>query len=355
MHVLEAAPLRRPINEAMEYGAVERIVAATCGELMKLDDHTTDLFALPGTSTGANAIKTVGSLAESLGQRYEVQGQAIVTAASSADIIHTHIFMSLHGICHALAGQNGGSGRNALPPIFTTIHGPAERTADLHRGFVESLGIRILALSEHQKQRLLAWGLPVEAVVPGGVDIDFYQPARVKPDEEYVLTLGRVVKEKGVDKAIDVAEAAGMPIVIAGPRVDDRPEDAEYFDRVVWPCINGETVRYAGPVNDLRKLELLQGAKAVIHLSQVDETFGLLPLEAQACGVPVLASPRGALPEIIEDGVTGFICDSDEAAIEALYKVGQLDSGHIRQRTVEQYSWRMATQKLIQVFGASIS
>jgi glycosyltransferase involved in cell wall biosynthesis len=148
----------------------------------------------------------------------------------------------------------------------------------------------------------------------------------------YLLFFGRIHPHKGTAEAIAVAERAGMPLIIAGIVQDER-----YFDEQVAPHIDGDRVRFIGPVGPGERAELLGGAHALLHLISFDEPFGYSVVEAMACGTPVIAFRRGSMPELIDDGATGFIVDDMDEALAAVGRVGSVDRDGIRKQAVARF------------------
>ena len=141
----------------------------------------------------------------------------------------------------------------------------------------------------------------------------------------YLLFLGRIHPDKGTHLAIDVAREAGVPLVIAGI-----VQDQDYFETLVLPHVDGQAVRYVGPVGPTERDALLGGATALLHLIDFDEPFGLSVVEALATGTPVIASPRGSLPEIIRDGLTGFLVADHTEAVRAVARLAEIDRAECR-------------------------
>jgi len=165
--------------------------------------------------------------------------------------------------------------------------------------------------------------------IHNAVEIDKYRfVARVSAEAPFVF-LGRLERIKGVHHAIAIARAAGRALVIAGPRAEAGPE-AEYFDRQVAPAIDGSAVRYVGPVDDAQKSDLLGTAVALLMPVEFDETFGLVMIEAMACGTPVVAFARGGIPEVIRDGVNGVLCRTAEGAVAAAGRLDRIDRAGVR-------------------------
>ena len=154
---------------------------------------------------------------------------------------------------------------------------------------------------------------------------------------EYLLWMGRICEEKGPHVAIEVADRAQVPLIIAG-QVYPFSYHQQYFEREIRPRLEAGRVSYFGVANRAQTLELLAGARALLVPSLVDETSSLVSMEAMACGVPVVALRRGALPEVVADGVTGFVMASAEEMAEAVGRVGQVDPAACRERVERNYS-----------------
>ena len=142
---------------------------------------------------------------------------------------------------------------------------------------------------------------------------------------DYLLFFGRIHPEKGTVEAIDVALKTDLPLIIAGIIQDD-----DYFERYIEPRLDGERVTYIGPVGPDRRGELLAGARALLHLVSFDEPFGFSVVEAMACGTPVIAHPRGSMPEIVRDGVNGFLVGSLGEAVVGVRAAASMDRTLVR-------------------------
>ena len=168
--------------------------------------------------------------------------------------------------------------------------------------------------------------LPYAATIHHGIDIESFD---VGPGGDTLAFFGRIHPNKGTATAIAVAARAGLPLVIAGI-----VQDREYFERRVEPHIDGERVTYLGPVGPDRRQEVLGNARALLHLIEFDEPFGFSVVEAMACGTPVIAHPRGSMPEIIQPGVNGFLVGGIDEASDAVEDATRLDRQAVR-RSIE--------------------
>ena len=172
-------------------------------------------------------------------------------------------------------------------------------------------------------------------VIPNAVPLDRYQFRATVPADAPLVFLGRVEPIKGPHLAIDIARATGRRLVIAG----NVPEaHRRFFDERVAPQVDGSRITYVGPVDDAAKDALLGSAAALLMPIQWDEPFGIVMAEALACGTPVIGLPRGAVPEVVDDGVTGFVCETVEEMTAAVGRLAALDRGACRQAAERRYS-----------------
>jgi glycosyltransferase involved in cell wall biosynthesis len=170
-------------------------------------------------------------------------------------------------------------------------------------------------------------------------------PQPVKP--QYFAFLGRISPEKAVDKAIRIANRCGVPLKIAA-KVDE--VDREYFESEIRPLLRSPDVEYIGEISDREKSAFLSGAVALLAPAAWPEPFGLVAIEAMACGTPVIAFNRGAIPETVEDGVTGFIVENETAAVAAADQVHRLSRPAIRKRFEERFTARRMAEDYVAVY-----
>ena len=185
-----------------------------------------------------------------------------------------------------------------------------------------------------------------EPVIPNGVDVERYAEQFTKQD--YLLTLGRICPEKGTDVALRVAHRLDLPMVVAGP-VHEFEFHRKFFREQVEPLLD-EKRRYMGPVGLREKPELLGSACCLLIPSSAAETSSLVAMEAMSAGTAVVAFRSGALPEVVEDGVTGFLCDTEEGMIEAVNHVGEISREECRARVRAQFSSDRMTAEYLQLY-----
>lgn len=240
-------------------------------------------------------------------------------AASGYDIVHDH---TLVGPVY--------SERFSSLPVVTTNHGPFD--GELH-DYYRAIGDRvpIIAISDHQAS--MVSDISVAAVIHHGIDVDKFTVG--SGDGGYALFLGRMSADKGVHNAIRIARKAGVPLKIAA-KLHEQPE-YDYFNEYVRPLLGGD-IEYVGEVGGAAKRELLAEAMCLLNPMQWHEPFGMVMIEALSSGTPVVATPRGAAPEIVDDGVTGYLRAGEEGLASALLRVGELDRAACRKAAVGRFS-----------------
>ncbi|MDX6618194.1 MAG: hypothetical protein QOK36_580 [Gaiellales bacterium] len=224
-------------------------------------------------------------------------------------------------------------------PILTTIHGfSSPQILPVYQKYNASGAY--IAISDADRHPSLDY----LATIHHGIDTDAFalHPAR----GGYLLFFGRIHPDKGTVAAIDVAERCGLPLVIAGIVQDQR-----YFDELVAPRISGDSVRFIGAVGPSERSELLGGAHTLLHLIGFEEPFGYSVVEAMACGTPVVAFRRGSMPELISDGLTGFLVDDVDAAVAAVSRTHALDRAAIRVQAVARFGRARMVEAYVEAYN----
>jgi glycosyltransferase involved in cell wall biosynthesis len=228
-------------------------------------------------------------------------------------------------------------------PIVTTVHGfSSDRIKPVYRRYAERSAYVSISNSDRDPD------LPYVATVYHGIDLSEFTPR--EQAGRGLVYLGRIHPDKGVAEAIAVAEAVGLPLAIAGI-VHDRA----YFDREVAPHVDGDRVRYVGSLGAADRDELLGSALALLHLVEFAEPFGLSMIEAMACGTPVIARRRGSVPEVVDEGITGFVVDDVAGAVEAVRRVGALDRRAVRAKVAERFSRDRMVDDYMRVYERVLS
>lgn len=224
-------------------------------------------------------------------------------------------------------------------PIVHTIH--HQREEPISRLFAAHPRVLYVAIS--RRQLALETPLARSAFIHHGVSPDRYEPSA--HDEGYLLHLGRYAVEKGTHLAIDAARLAGLPIKLAGRT---HAPDVEYFAREIQPRLEQEGVEELGEVEHDRKVALLRGARALLCPLQWEEPFGLIAIEAMLCGTPVIGFPRGSFPEIIDEGVTGFL--TEDGDVTAMARIAANLAGFDRAACAQRARRRFSTQVMTDAY-----
>jgi glycosyltransferase involved in cell wall biosynthesis len=310
MRIAQVAPLSESVPPKL-YGGTERVVAYLTDELVR-QGHSVTLFASGDSRTGAtlvpvcsSALRLCGNCRDTLAPHLLMVEQ-VARRAAEFDLIHFHI-----------AQLHFPVARRLTVPHITTLHGRLDlpELAPLYREFAD---IPLVSISDAQRAPLpdAQWlGTVHHGLPPHGFRFHGGRGS-------YLAFLGRISPEKRVDRAIAIAKACGLPLRIAA-KVD--PADAEYFSHEIRPLLDDPLIEFIGEIGDADKNAFLGNASALLFPIDWPEPFGLVMIEALASGTPVVAFQGGSVPEILDDGVTGFIVDDLHEAIDATRRVGQLN------------------------------
>jgi len=332
MRIAQVAPLYESVPPK-NYGGTERIVSYLTEELVR-QGHDVTLFASGDSVTKARLVAVsrrslrMNKYCTDQMAHHVLMLEQVSQHAHEFDVIHFHIDY-LH---FPLS-------RRASIPHVTTLHGRLD-LPDLVPLYEQFRDMPILSISNAQREPL-PWA-NWQGTVYHGLPEDLFR-FRPKP-ENYLAFLGRISPEKRVDRAIEIAKRTGIPLKVAA-KVD--PVDKDYFDREIEPLLRNSAVNYVGEISDEEKDQFLGNAYALLFPIDWPEPFGLVMIEAMACGTPVIAYDGGAVSEVIEEGRTGFIVKGLEDATEAVRRVPELSRAYCREVFEKRFTAvRMASNYL---------
>lgn len=335
MHIAQVAPLFEAVPPKL-YGGTERVISWLTEELIALG-HEVTLFASGDSATSARlealwprALRLDGAVRDPMAL-HVVLLEHVYRRAADFDFLHFHLDY------HPFPLFSRQS-----TPFVTTLHGRLD-LPELQPAFNAFPSVPVVSISNAQRRSLpqAYWVRTVQHGLPERL----LTPRPVKPT--YFAFLGRIAPEKGVDRAIRIARHCGMPLKIAA-KVDK--VDREYFEEQIRPLIRAENVEYVGEISDKEKSDFLSGAIVLLVPIDWPEPFGLVMIEAMACGTPVIAFNRGSVPEVIDDGLTGFIVEDETGAIGAVDRLAHLSRKKIRRRFEERFTARRMAQDYLSVY-----
>ena len=332
MRIAQIAPLFEAVPPAL-YGGTERVISSLVEELVAMGEDVT-LFATGDSVTSATlepmwprALRLDGTVRDPYGLQM-VMIEKVRQRADEFDFMHFHLDYFPFSLM-----------LRQPTPFVTTLHGRLD-LPEHHPVFAAFPTAPVISISNAQRRPIprANW----VGTVHHGLPPDLLRPRPIRPS--YLAFLGRISPEKGVDRAIAIARRCGLPLKIAA-KVDKT--DLDYFDAAIRPLLTTPGVEFLGEIGDEEKSEFLSGAIALLVPIDWPEPFGLVMIEAMACGTPVIAFNRGSVPEILDDGVTGFIVEDVMSAAAAVRDVGSLSRGAIRRRFEERFTaGRMAEDYL---------
>jgi glycosyltransferase involved in cell wall biosynthesis len=336
MHIAQIAPLTEAVPPKL-YGGTERVISWLTEELIALG-HDVTLFASGDSQTSARLVKVwpralrLDGAVRDPNALHMMMLEQVYRRAGDFDFLHFH----LDYYPFSLFSRQS-------TPFATTLHGRLDLPE--HQPVFEVFSsVPVISISNSQRRPLpqANW----VRTVHHGLPENLLTPQLIKPS--YFAFLGRVAPEKGIDRAIRIAEHCGMPLKIAA-KVD--PVDQAYYEEQIRPMIvKSAGVEYIGEISDREKSAFLSGASALLVPLNWPEPFGLVMIEAMACGTPVIAFNRGSAAEVVEDGVTGFVVEDENGAIGAVDRLGQLSRGNIRKHFEEHFTARRMAQDYLSVY-----
>jgi len=315
MRIAQVAPLAERVPPQL-YGGTERVVSFLTEELVRLG-HDVTLYASGDSQTSArlvslwpHALRLDDHVQDTLAPHL-LMLEYVIQQAHEFDVIHFHV-----------SEFHFPSARRLAVGHVTTLHGRLD-IPELAPLFHEFHDLPVVSISNAQRTPLPDAGWV--ATIPHGLPADLL---RFQPEPgRYLAFLGRISPEKRVDRAIAIATRCGMPLRIAA-KVD--PADQDYFEREIRQLLAHPLVQYVGEISETQKDEFLGGASALLFPIDWPEPFGLVMIEALACGTPVVAFRGGSVAEVIDHGVTGFVVDSLDDAIEATSRIQTIDRARCR-------------------------
>jgi glycosyltransferase involved in cell wall biosynthesis len=338
MKIAQIAPLYEAVPPLL-YGGTERIVAYLCDSLTELG-HDVTLFASAEAQTRAklvpmrdqairlDACPLKSDLAAHLAMLDEVRKRS-----AGFDILHFHIDLIQFPMFEDIAERT-----------LTTLHGRLD-LKDLPAVYARWPGFPLVSISNSQRKPLpnANWAATVQHGIPMW---NFrFSPA---PGGGYLAFLGRISPEKGPERAVAIARAAGLPLRIAA-KVD--AADAAYFQQKIEPLLADPLVEFVGEIGEEEKSEFLGNALALLFPIDWPEPFGIVLIEAMACGTPVVAWDRGSVPEIVEDGVTGFVVNSEAQALHAITRLKTLNRLRVRHVCERRFSAHSMARRYLDVYA----
>ena len=340
MKIAQVAPLYESVPPKL-YGGTERVVSYLTEELVNLG-HDVTLYA-SGDSVTSARLRSVcerslrlegGALLSPLAHHLNLI-ETIAQEADEFDVVHFHLdYLPFSQI------------RRLEIPALTTLHGRLD-IPDLYPLFREFDDMRLISISDAQRAPM-PWASWL-ATVHHGLPADLHQPTFSKG--EYLAFLGRISPEKRVDRAIEIAGKLGMPLRVAA-KIDEA--DRHYFDSEISDLLADSDVEFVGEIGERDKTEFLGNAAALLFPIDWPEPFGLVMIEAMACGTPVIAFRGGSVPEIIDEGVTGFIVESIEEAVQAVQRIPTLDRNAVHQQFLKRFTARHMCENYLAAYERGI-
>jgi glycosyltransferase involved in cell wall biosynthesis len=323
MKIAQVAPLIESVPPRL-YGGTERVVSYLTEELVRLG-HEVTLFASGDSITGAELAPCctrglrLDPTVRDIIPHFMMMIDKVRERAEQFDILHFHFDLFHFPLFRSLAART-----------LTTLHGRQD-LSDLKPFYSRFGEMPLISISNDQRKPLLHANFV--ATIHHGIPAGLHRPSFAHGG--YLAFLGRICSEKRPDRAIRIARAAGIPLKIAA-KVDKVDED--YFRNDILPLIEGPGVEFVGEINEREKTKFLGEAAALLFPVDWPEPFGLVMIEAMACGTPVLAFRCGSVAEVIEDGITGKVVDSEVEAIAVLPEILSYDRRAVRRRFEERFT-----------------
>lgn len=339
MKIAQVAPLAERCPPRL-YGGTERIVSYLTEELVR-QGHDVTLFASGDSRTACRLVRC-SDMALRLNPAVKdhlpyhlVMLDEVRRRADDFDVIHFHIDLLHFPMVRDFADRT-----------LTTLHGRLD-LPDLKPFYAAFPELPLVSISDSQRRPLPAvnWA----ATVPHGLPGDLL-PFAPRPKGDYLAFLGRISPEKRPDRAIDIAARAGLPLKIAA-KIDK--VDRAYWDIAIAPLVARHgNVEFVGEINDAQKADFLGNARGLLFPIDWPEPFGLVMIEAMACGTPIIAWNCGSVPEVVDDGVTGFIVGSENEAVASVRRLDMLDRRQVRRTFERRFTARRMADDYLSIYRA---
>lgn len=339
MRIAQIAPLYEAVPPKF-YGGTERVVSYLT-EALVAQGHDVTLFASGDSRTSAKleavwprALRLDPSIRDALAP-HALLLETVRRVAHDFDVLHFHLDYMPFPVFSQMD-----------VPFVTTLHGRLD-LSELQPVFDAFPNAPVVSISDSQRAPLRANWMKT---VYHGLPRDLLMPREdVKP--EYLAFLGRICPEKRPDTAIKIAAQSGLPLKIAA-KVDK--VDQEYFEREIEPLLKTADVEFIGEINEAQKPAFLSGAKALLLPIDWPEPFGLVMIEAMACGTPVIAFNRGSVPEVVDHGLTGFVVEDVYGAVAAVDRLGELSRHEIRAHFERRFTSDTMAQNYVDVYSKMV-
>lgn len=336
MRIAQVAPLAEAVPPKL-YGGTERVVSWLTEELVR-QGHDVTLFATGDSETSAKLVAACPKGLRLAGYRdhlasHLVMLRNVLRRADDFDVIHFHVDLLQHALFESIASRT-----------ITTMHGRLD-IPDFMPVYSAFQQMPLVSISLDQRKPMPS-GTNWIANIPHGL------PASVCPFNatggDYLVFLGRISPEKRPDRAIEIAKRAGIRLKMAA-KVDGA--DQAYFDSIIAPLLNDPLIEFIGEVDEQQKSVLLGGARALLFPIDWPEPFGLVVIEAMSAGTPVVAWSNGSVPEVIADGVSGFIVDTIDGAVKAVADTATLSREGVRSHFEENFSVAAMAGRYVQAYS----
>jgi glycosyltransferase involved in cell wall biosynthesis len=338
LRIAQIAPLFEAVPPKL-YGGSERVVSNLTEELVAMG-HDVTLFASGDSVTSAKldppwpqALRLDPSIRDWIAT-YAIMVEHVRRRAHLFDVLHFHIDYFPNSV---FLRQD--------TPFLTTLHGRLD-LPELQAVYNFFPDVPMISISDSQRRP--APDLNWEATVYHGIPERLLTPQPPQPDQgSYLAFLGRISPEKGIERAIRIATACGIKLKVAA-KVD--VADRKYYDAEVAPLLANANVEFIGEINDAQKPAFLSGARALLTPIDWEEPFGLVMIEAMACGCPVIAFRRGSVPEVMDEGISGFVVDTVEEAVAAVGRLQEIDRAGVRRQFEKRFTARRMAEDYLHVY-----